>query len=107
MSEPAPSILARRERSQTEELAPLGWPWVALEPIDDHPVVRQLIGSFGLVLGGSAGMIAGGCLGAALAYLLKPMFPAVAELVLISLTLSTLAAGAVIGRRVLQRETFE
>ena len=106
MSEPG-SSLALREEAPTEELAPLGWPWVALEPLDDHPAVRQLIGSFGLVLGGSAGMILGGCVGAIAALVLRPLFPGLAELVLLSLTLSSLAAGAVIGRRVLQRETFE
>lgn len=106
MAEPTTTAIAL-ERASRGELAGLGWPYVAVRPIDDHPLARRVISSFGLVLGASAGLVLGGLVGGLLAVLIKPFMPALAELVLLSLTLSSLAAGAVIGRRILERETFE
>lgn len=85
----------------------LGWPYVAVSPIDGDPLARRLIGVFGMVLGGSAGLFVGGMAATLIAALLHPFVPGFARLVLLSLTLFSLAMGAVVGRRVLQRETFE
>ena len=85
----------------------LGWPWVAARPADDFPFARRLIGMFGLVLGGSAGLFVGGMAATLIAALLHPFVPELARLVLLSLTLFSLAVGAIVGRRVLERETFE
>jgi hypothetical protein len=86
---------------------PLGWPYVAVNPADDYPLARRLIGMFGMVLGASAGLFVGGMAAALLAALLHPFVPHVARLMLVCVTLFSLAVGAVVGRRVLQRETFE
>jgi hypothetical protein len=85
----------------------LGWPYVAVPTTDDYPLARRLIGMFGLVLGGSAGMFVGGMAATLLAALLHPFLPHFARLLLLSITLFSLAVGAIVGRRVLQRETFE
>jgi hypothetical protein len=85
----------------------LGWPWVAVRSTDDFPLARRLIGMSGLVLGASAGLFVGGMAATLLAALLHPFLPRVARLVLLSVTLFSLAVGAIVGRRVLQRETFE
>lgn len=85
----------------------LGWPYVAVRATDDYPLARRLIGMSGLVLGGSAGLFVGGMAATLLAALLHPFLPRVARLVLLSLTLFSLAVGAIVGRRVLERETFE
>jgi hypothetical protein len=96
--------------SDTDEVATepeLGWPWVAVRSTDDYPLARRLIGVFGLVLGGSAGLFVGGMAATLLAALLHPFLPRFARLMLLSLTLFSLAVGAIVGRRVLERETFE
>jgi hypothetical protein len=85
----------------------LGWPYIAVAPIDGQPLAHRLIGVFGFVLGGSAGLFVGGMAAALLAALLHPFVPGFARLVLLSVTLFSLAVGAMLGRRVLQRETFE
>jgi hypothetical protein len=85
----------------------LGWPYVAVRSTDDYPLARRLIGMSGLVLGASAGLFVGGMAATLLAALLHPFLPRFARLVLLSLTLFSLAVGAIVGRRVLQRETFE
>ena len=87
--------------------ADLGWPYVAIGKPDDHPLARWVIGSFGLVLGASAGLFVGGMAAALLAALIHPFLPHLAELVLLSVTVFSLSIGAVVGRRVLERETFE
>src|SRR5690349_2804735 len=69
----------------------LGWPWVAVGSTDDYPLARRLIGMFGLVLGGSAGLFVGGMAATLIAALLHPFVPQVARLVLLSLTLFSLA----------------
>lgn len=73
----------------------------------DHPLARRVIGVFGLVLGGSAGLFIGGLGATLLAALLHPFVPHLANLALLSITLFSVAFGAIVGRRVLQRETFE
>ena len=62
---------------------------------------------YGLILGASAGLFIGGMAAALLAALIHPFLPHLAELVLLSVTLFSLSIGAVVGRRVLERETFE
>jgi hypothetical protein len=101
------SALAMVEVKQIEGAPTLGWPYVAVRSTDDYPLARRLIGMSGLVLGGSAGLFVGGMAATLLAALLHPFLPRVARLVLLSLTLFSLAVGAIVGRRVLQRETFE
>lgn len=99
--------LADDQARETATQPRLGWPWVAVRSTDDYPLARRLIGMFGLVLGGSAGLFVGGMAATLIAALLHPFMPRVARLVLLSLTLFSLAVGAIVGRRVLQRETFE
>ncbi|PRP99333.1 hypothetical protein [Enhygromyxa salina] len=72
-----------------------------------HPLARRIIGGFGLMLGGSAGLFVGGLGAALLVALLHPFVPHIANLLLLSITLFSVAFGAIIGRRVLERETFE
>ena len=85
----------------------LGWPYIAVRPADDHPLARRVIGMFGLILGASAGLFVGGLGAALLAALLHPFMPQLAHMVLICVTVFSLAVGGVVGRRVLERETFE
>jgi hypothetical protein len=101
------STLALIEVEHMPTESRLGWPYVAVRSTDDFPLARRLIGMSGLVLGGSAGLFVGGMVATLLAALLHPFVPHVARLVLLSLTLFSLAVGAIVGRRVLQRETFE
>jgi hypothetical protein len=101
------SALALAEVEHVASESELGWPYVAVRSTDDFPLARRLIGMSGLVLGGSAGLFVGGMAATLLAALLHPFLPRVARLVLLSLTLFSLAVGAIVGRRVLQRETFE
>jgi hypothetical protein len=101
------SALALVEVEHVAGETTLGWPYVAVRSTDDFPLARRLIGMSGLVLGGSAGLFVGGMAATLLAALLHPFLPRVARLVLLSLTLFSLAVGAIVGRRVLQRETFE
>lgn len=101
------SSCALVETAPRDSQPTLGWPWVAVRSTDDYPLARRLIGTFGLVLGGSAGLFVGGMAATLIAALLHPFVPALARLVLLSLTLFSLAMGAIVGRRVLQRETFE
>lgn len=101
------STLALVEVEHVATQAALGWPYVAVRTTDDFPLARRLIGMSGLVLGASAGLFVGGMAATLLAALLHPFMPRVARLVLLSLTLFSLAMGAIVGRRVLQRETFE
>ncbi|KIG15115.1 hypothetical protein DB30_06023 [Enhygromyxa salina] len=104
-------------------LVTLGWPYVAVPEVvlgtvpvypsdagpkhSGHPLARRVIGCFGLVLGGSAGLCVGGLGAALLVALLHPFMPHLANLLLLSLTLFSVAFGATLGRRVLERETFE
>lgn len=115
MSEPVAKP-ARASAPRCAALAPiqvssigsrLGWPYVAVGRGDDHPLARWVIGSFGLVLGASAGLFLGGMAAALLAALIHPFLPHLAQLVLSSVTVFSLSIGAVVGRRVLERETFE
>lgn len=101
------SALALAEVEHVATEPALGWPYVAVRSTDDFPLARRLIGMSGLVLGGSAGLFVGGMAATLLAALLHPFLPRVARLVLLSVTLFSLAVGAIVGRRVLQRETFE
>jgi hypothetical protein len=110
-----PAALARAEQA----IVTLGWPYAAVPGTllglpqvvaggpSDHPLARRVIGCFGLVLGGSAGLFVGGLGATLLAALLHPFVPQLARLVLLSITLFSVALGAIVGRRVLQRETFE
>lgn len=104
--EPTPTAIAV-EPSPPSELAEFGWPYVAIRPIDDHPLARRVISGFGLVLGASAGLVCGGLLGGLLAVILGSFVPGIAEFVLLFMTSSSVAAGALVGRRILERETFE
>jgi hypothetical protein len=108
-----------------QALVTLGWPYVAvpgallgwphlhpsagkLHPsAAGHPLARRVISCFGLMLGGSAGLFVGGLGAALLVALLHPFVPHFAKLLLVSLTLFSVSFGAVVGRRVLERETFE
>ncbi|PRP90836.1 hypothetical protein ENSA5_60860 [Enhygromyxa salina] len=114
-----PCASGATEVTSERRLAPLGWPYVAVGSSGAAPgstqlranfgqiLARRVIGGFGLMLGASAGLFVGGLAAVLLAALLHPFVPHLAELALLSITLFSLAAGAVIGRRVLQRETFE
>ena len=104
--EPTPTAIAVEHPPRTE-LAEFGWPYVAIRPIDDHPLARRVISGFGLVLGASAGLVFGGLLGGLVAVILSSFAPGIAEYVLLFTTSSSVAAGALVGRRVLERETFE
>lgn len=106
MAESTSALVPCRHRNISCRPA-LGWPYVAVSPTDGDPLARRLIGVFGMVLGGSAGLFVGGMAATLIAALLHPFVPGFARLVLLSLTLFSLAMGAVVGRRVLQRETFE
>ena len=83
------------------------WPQLVTGGTTDHPLARRVIGCFGLVLGGSAGLFVGGLGATLLAALLHPFAPQLATLALVCVTLFSVALGSIVGRRVLQRETFE
>jgi hypothetical protein len=87
--------------------APLGWPHVVIGRDRDRPLARFIVGASGLVLGASTGMFVGGMVGVILAMVLLPLLPHLAFGVLMVMTLMCGSAGAVVGRRVLQRETFD
>jgi len=67
----------------------------------------MIVGTFGLVLGASTGLFLGGMLGVLLAMALLPFVPDIAVILLAVTTLTCTSAGAVLGARVLQRETFD
>lgn len=90
-----------------EPAGPLGWPHVIVGRSRDRPLARMIVGTFGLVLGASTGMFLGGMLGVLLAMALLPLLPQIAVTMLAVITLTCTSAGAVLGARVLQRETFE
>lgn len=85
----------------------LGWPHVVVGRSRDRPLARMVVGTFGLVLGASTGMFVGGMLGVLLAMALLPLMPDLAVSLLVVTTLTCTSAGAVLGTRVLQRETFD
>ena len=85
----------------------LGWPHVVIGRERDRPLARLVVGASGLVLGASTGMFVGGMLGVILAMALLPLLPEIAVGLLVVTTLTCGSAGAVVGSRVLQRETFD
>lgn len=85
----------------------LGWPHVVIGRERDRPLARLVVGASGLVLGASTGMFVGGMLGVILAMALLPLLPQIAVGLLVVTTLTCGSAGAVVGSRVLQRETFD
>ncbi|MFV8754606.1 hypothetical protein ACNOYE_29000 [Nannocystaceae bacterium ST9] len=103
MSETSTSLA----RTRAAELAMLGWPHVVVPRRSDRRVARAIVKTFGLVLGASTGMFVGGMLGIVVAMLMLPFFGEVAIGVLIVVTLAATSTGAVVGSRVLERETFD
>jgi hypothetical protein len=95
---------AARERAGSRAL---GWPHVVIGRSRDRPLARVVVGTFGLVLGASTGMFVGGMFGVLLAMALLPLVPDIAVGLLVVTTLTAASAGAVVGSRVLQRETFD
>jgi hypothetical protein len=85
----------------------LGWPHVVIGRERDRPLARFVVGASGLILGASTGMFVGGMLGVILAMALLPLMPDIAVGLLVVTTLTCGSAGAVVGSRVLQRETFD
>jgi hypothetical protein len=85
----------------------LGWPHVVIGRERDRPLARFVVGASGLILGASTGMFVGGMLGVILAMALLPLVPDIAVGLLVVTTLTCGSAGAVVGSRVLQRETFD
>ncbi len=90
-----------------EPPAPLGWPHVVIGRARDRPLARFVVGASGMILGASTGMFVGGMLGVILAMALLPLLPNIAVGLLMITTLTCGSAGAVVGSRVLQRETFD
>jgi hypothetical protein len=85
----------------------LGWPHVIVGHERDRPLARFVVGASGLILGASTGMFVGGMLGVILAMALLPLLPQIAIGLLVVTTVTCGSAGAVVGTRVLQRETFD
>ena len=85
----------------------VGWPQVLAGHSRDRPLARMVVGTFGLVLGASTGLFLGGMLGVVCAAFLLPYAPSIAFLLLLVTSLTAASAGAVVGSRVLQRETFD
>ncbi|HVI03027.1 MAG TPA: hypothetical protein VM869_30235 [Enhygromyxa sp.] len=85
----------------------LGWPHVIIGRERDRPLARFVVGASGLILGASTGMFVGGMLGVILAMALLPLLPEIAVGLLVVTTITCGSAGAVVGSRVLQRETFD
>lgn len=94
-------------RTRAADLMALGWPHIVVPPRRDRRLARTIVQAFGLVLGASTGMFLGGMLGILVAMLLLPVFGEVAIGVLIVVTLAATSTGAVVGSRVLERETFD
>ncbi len=97
-----------------EPEGPLGWPHVVVGRArdrslarHDRPLARFVVGASGLILGASTGMFVGGMLGVILAMALLPLIPEIAIGLLVVTTLTCGSAGAVVGTRVLARETFD
>jgi hypothetical protein len=88
-------------------LEDLGWPLAMSRRSRDRPLARLIVGTFGMVLGASTGLFVGGMLGVLLAMALLPLLPQIAVGLLLVTTLTCASAGAVVGTRVLQRETFD
>jgi len=93
-------------RPQPVELL-LGWPHVVVPRRRDRRVARAIVKTFGLVLGASTGMFVGGMLGILIAMILLPLLGELALGVLVVVTLASTSMGAVVGSRVLERETFD
>jgi len=93
-------------RYDQAELA-MGWHRALIGRSRDRPLARAVVGTFGVVLGASSGLFLGGTLGVAIAMAVLPMAPELAFFIVMFTTLSGMSAGAVIGPRVLQRETFD
>lgn len=104
MSEPTTG--AELSRHAPADLA-LGWPRALIGRSRDRPVARMVVATFGLVLGASTGLFLGGMVGVVIAMALLPMLPEIAGWLVLFTTLSCASAGAVVGPRVLQRETFD
>jgi hypothetical protein len=85
----------------------LGWPHVVVPRRRDRRLARVIVQTFGLVLGASTGMFLGGMLGILVAMVMLPVFGELAIGMLLVLTLAATSAGAVVGSRVLERETFD
>ena len=104
-----PAQLAREgaHAEGDEHPAPLGWPHVVVGRARDRLLARFVVGASGMILGASTGMFVGGMLGVILAMALLPLVPNLAIGVLMVVTLMCGSAGAVVGSRVLQRETFD
>lgn len=100
--------VSRRPRVVFDDLpAPLGWPHVLVSRARDRPLARFVVGASGMILGASTGMFVGGMLGVILAMALLPLLPNIAVALLVVTTVTCGSAGAVVGSRVLQRETFD
>ncbi|GEM_PF-7117747 len=85
----------------------LGWQGALAGRSRDRPIARAVICALGLVLGASSGMFLGSVLGIAVALVLVAMAPQLAFIIVMFTTLSGMAAGAVVGPRVLYREAFD
>lgn len=94
-------------RFSSDPTGVLGWPHVVVGRERDRPLARFVVGASGLILGASTGMFVGGMLGVILAMALLPLLPEIAVGLLVVTTLTCGSAGAVVGTRVLQRETFD
>ncbi|MFO7566139.1 MAG: hypothetical protein R6X02_26070 [Enhygromyxa sp.] len=94
-------------RLSLDSTATLGWPHVVVGRERDRPLARFVVGASGLILGASTGMFVGGMLGVLLAMALLPLLPQIAVGLLVVTTVTCGSAGAVVGTRVLQRETFD
>ena len=94
-------------RDAPKRAGELGWPLALVPRSRDRPLARLVIGTFGMVLGASTGLFIGGIIGVLLALVLLPLVPGIAIPMLLVTTLTCASAGAVVGSRVLQRETFD
>jgi hypothetical protein len=101
------AISAGLARLPSARTSALGWPHVIIGRERDRPLARFVVGASGLILGASTGMFVGGMLGVILAMALLPLLPEIAVGLLVVTTLTCGSAGAVVGSRVLQRETFD
>lgn len=93
-------------RAQPTEMV-LGWPHVLVPLRRDRRLARAIVKMFGLVLGASTGMFVGGMFGIVVAMVLLPVLGEVALGLLVVVTLAATSLGAVVGSRVLERETFD
>lgn len=96
-----------RRAGHDRALVALGWQTALVGRTHDRPIARAIIATFGLVLGASSGLFLGSVLGVIAALALLPLSSELALLVVLFTTISCASAGAVVGPRILQRETFD